>query len=53
MWMMHLNGAFVVLNMFFMMVLDHPTVNALAALICLAGFGCAYYNWLHHDEDDK
>jgi len=52
-WMMNLNGAFVVLNMILMMVMDSPAVNALAALICLIGFACAYYNWLHYEEDDK
>jgi|694.fasta_scaffold01636_16 hypothetical protein len=41
-WMMWINGFFVLCNALLMYVADYPTVNFMCALISLLGFSASY-----------
>ena len=46
-WLMIANGAFIVLNTFFMVILENSVVNLVAALVSVFGFACALSMYLH------
>lgn len=48
---MIVNAAFVLINAYFMTVLENTTVNALAAFVCLAGFCIAFSNYMNPDNN--